>query len=163
MPRLSHLDGSGKARMVNVGDKPVTQRTAEAEGFIQLQRTTLQAIADESMPKGEVLSTARLAGIMAAKQTGNLIPLCHPLAPDSIEVDFDLPDLSPRGSEPVKIRIKAVARISAKTGVEMEALTAVSVAALTVYDMCKGVDKSMVISGIRLLSKTGGTRKTAII
>jgi cyclic pyranopterin phosphate synthase len=165
MPRgkLSHLDHSGKAKMVDVGSKPVTQRIAQAEGFISLQRATVQAIADEKVPKGEVLSVARLAGIMAAKRTGELIPLCHPLALDAVEVDFDLPDLDPRGSGPVRLRIKSTARISAKTGVEMEALTAVSVAALTIYDMCKAIDKSMAISDIRLLSKTGGTSKTTVV
>ena len=162
-PRLTHLDKSGKAKMVNVGSKPITQRTALAEGFIVLRQSTLRAIAEDKVPKGEVLSTARLAGIMAAKRTGDLIPLCHPLAVESVEVDFDLPDVSPDGRGPVKLRIKAIARISAKTGVEMEALTAVAVAALTVYDMCKAIDQSMTIGGIRLLSKTGGTRKITVI
>lgn len=161
-PRLSHLDHSGKAKMVDISAKPITQRTALAEGFISLQRSTIEAIAGNKVPKGEVLSTARLAGIMAAKQTGNLIPLCHPLALDSVEVDFDLPDLSPSGNKTVNLRIKATARISAKTGVEMEALTAVAVTALTVYDMCKAIDKTMVITGIRLLAKTGGTTKRAM-
>jgi cyclic pyranopterin phosphate synthase len=155
---LTHLDKAGKAKMVDVGHKPVTQREAIAEGFITLHRSTLQAIADEKLPKGEALSTARLAGIMAAKRTGDLIPLCHPLALDSVEVDFDIPDLHSIDSKPVMLRIKAIARISAKTGVEMEALAAVTVAALTIYDMCKAVDKTMVISGIRLVSKTGGTK-----
>jgi cyclic pyranopterin phosphate synthase len=162
-PRLSHLDDSGNAKMVDVGAKPISRRTALAEGFITLQRSTIEAIADNKIPKGEVLSTARLAGIMAAKRTGELIPLCHPLAIDTVEVDFDFPDLSPSKGKTVNLRIKASAKISAKTGVEMEALTAVAVAALTVYDMCKAIDKSMVISGIRLLSKTGGTSKSAII
>ncbi len=162
-PRLSHLDASGNAKMVDVGAKPITHRTALAEGFISLQRSTIQAIADNKIPKGEVLSTARLAGIMAAKRTGELIPLCHPLAIESIDVDFDLPDLSPTGNKSVNLRIKATARISAKTGVEMEALTAVAVTALTVYDMCKAIDKSMVIGGIKLLAKTGGTRKRTMV
>ncbi|MGA2442880.1 MAG: cyclic pyranopterin monophosphate synthase MoaC [Tepidisphaeraceae bacterium] len=162
-PRLTHLDKSGKAKMVNVGFKPVTQRTALAEGYVLLQRSTLKAIAEDKVPKGEVLSTARLAGIMAAKRTGDLIPLCHPLAVDSVEVDFELPDVSPDGRGPVKLRITAIARIAAKTGVEMEALTAVAVAALTIYDMCKAIDKSMTIGDIRLLSKTGGTRKIEVI
>jgi cyclic pyranopterin monophosphate synthase len=152
--RLSHLDESGKAKMVDVGGKAVTQREAVAEGFITLQRLTLQAIAEEKLPKGEVWSTARLAGIMAAKRTGELIPLCHPLGVESVGVDFEIPDLDSTGETEIKIRIKAVARIVAKTGVEMEALTAVSVAALTIYDMCKAVDKTMVITGIRLLKKT---------
>jgi cyclic pyranopterin phosphate synthase len=160
MPRhsLTHLDKSGKAKMVDVSPKPVTRRTAIAEGFITIQRSTLQAIADEKLPKGEVLSVARLAGIMAAKRTADLIPLCHPLPVEHVEVDFDLPDLTADGDHPVKLRIKALARISAKTGIEMEALTAVAVAALTIYDMCKAIDKTMVISDIRLLQKTGGSR-----
>ncbi|HEX4054814.1 MAG TPA: cyclic pyranopterin monophosphate synthase MoaC [Tepidisphaeraceae bacterium] len=153
-PPLSHLDKSGKAKMVDVGHKPISRRTAVAEGFISIQRSTLRAIAQDKVAKGEVLSVARLAGIMAAKRTGELIPLCHPLAVESIEVDFDLPDISPDGDGPVNLRIKAIARISAKTGVEMEALTAVSVAALTIYDMCKAIDKSMTIGEIRLLAKT---------
>jgi cyclic pyranopterin phosphate synthase len=162
-PRLSHLDQSGNAKMVDIGSKPVSRRTAVAEGFISLQRSTIQAIADGKVPKGEVLSTARLAGIMAAKRTGELIPLCHPLAVDCIEVEFDLPDLSPAGNTAVSLRIKATIGITAKTGVEMEALTAVAVAALTVYDMCKAIDKSMVIGGVRVLNKTGGTRKNEIV
>ncbi len=151
---LSHLDKSGKAKMVDVGHKPVSRRTAVAEGFIRIQRSTLRAIARDEVAKGEVLSVARLAGIMAAKRTGELIPLCHPLPVESIEVDFDLPDISPDGDGSVKLCIKAIARISAKTGVEMEALTAVSVAALTIYDMCKAIDKSMTIGDIRLVSKS---------
>jgi cyclic pyranopterin monophosphate synthase len=162
-PSLTHLDKTGKAKMVDVGSKPITQRSAIAEGFITIQRSTLEAIANEQVPKGEVLSVARLAGIMAAKRTGELIPLCHPLPVECVEVDFDLPDLTSDGNRPVKIRIKAIARISAKTGVEMEALTAVAVAALTIYDMCKAIDKTMAITDIRLLEKTGGTRKTAVI
>ena len=143
--------------MVNVGDKPITAREAHAEGFITLARSTIQAIADEKVPKGEVFGTARIAGIMAAKKCGELIPLCHPLAVESVEVTFDIPELEPRGGEPVRVHIRAIARINAKTGVEMEALTAVSVAALTIYDMCKAIDKNMTIDGIRLVKKTGGT------
>jgi cyclic pyranopterin monophosphate synthase len=156
--RLTHLDNSGKAKMVDVGQKPVTRREAVAEGFILLQPATLRAIADEKVPKGEVLGTARLAGILAAKRTGDLIPLCHPLAVESVDVDFDLPSLQDGGKTPVRLRVKAAARITAKTGVEMEALTAVSVAALTIYDMCKAIDKTMVIEGVRLISKTGGSK-----
>jgi cyclic pyranopterin monophosphate synthase len=155
---LSHLDTAGRARMVNVGHKPITHRQAVAEGFITLQKSTLQAIADEKVPKGEVLAVARVAGIQAAKKCGELIPLCHPLPIECVEVEFDLPDLSGDGTS-VRLRIKATARISAKTGVEMEALTAVAVAALTIYDMCKAIDKTMLIGGIRLLSKTGGTSR----
>ena len=156
--KLTHLDQAGRAKMVDVGDKPVTAREAIAEGFITLRRETIEAIADERVPKGEVLGTARVAGIMAAKRCGELIPLCHPLPVESVEVDFDVPELEPDGDEPVRVRIKAVARITAKTGVEMEALTAVSVAALTIYDMCKAIDKEMVIGDVRLVRKTGGTK-----
>jgi cyclic pyranopterin phosphate synthase len=157
-PKLTHLDEKGSARMVDVGAKPVTAREALAEGFVQMHPATLRAIAEEKVPKGEVLNTARVAGIMAAKRCGELIPLCHPLPVESVEVDFDVPELEPDGEEPARLHVKAVARITAKTGVEMEALTAVSVAALTIYDMCKAIDKAMVIGGIRLVSKTGGTR-----
>ena len=144
--KLTHLDDQGKAQMVDVGHKPVTAREAVAEGFILVAPETLRAITVGSVPKGEVLNTARIAGILAAKRCGELIPLCHPLSIDSIAVDFEL--LNDR------IRIQAIARVTAKTGVEMEALTAVSVAALTIYDMCKAIDKTMVIEGVRLLKKT---------
>jgi cyclic pyranopterin phosphate synthase len=154
--KLTHLDEQGRARMVDVGAKAVTAREAVAEGFILLQPDTLRAIADETVPKGEVLNTARVAGIMAAKRCGELIPLCHPLGVESVEVDFDVPELEPDGREPVRLHIKATARITAKTGVEMEALTAVCVAALTVYDMCKAIDKQMVIGEVRVMKKTGG-------
>jgi cyclic pyranopterin phosphate synthase len=156
---LTHLDEQGRARMVDVGHKPVTAREAAAEGFVILQPATLRAIAEGSVPKGDVFAVARVAGIMAAKRCGELIPLCHPLPVESVEVSFDLPELEPDGREPVRLHVKAVARISAKTGVEMEALTAVTVAALTVYDMCKGIDKTMSIEGVRLVRKTGGTKK----
>jgi cyclic pyranopterin monophosphate synthase len=155
--RLTHLDSAGKARMVDVGPKPTTQRVAVAQGNITLQRATLQAIADEKVPKGEVLGTARIAGILAAKRCGELIPLCHPLPVECVDVDFDLPDLQGDGGSNVQLHIRAIARITAKTGVEMEALTAVTVAALTVYDMCKAIDKTMVISDVRLVRKTGGS------
>ena len=154
--KLTHLDDSGAARMVDVGDKPVTPREAIAEGFVTMHPATLRAIAAEEVPKGEVLGTARIAGIMAAKRCGELIPMCHPLPVESVEVHFDAPELEPDSDEPVRLRVKAIARITAKTGVEMEALTAVAVSALTVYDMCKAIDKSMSIEGMRLLSKTGG-------
>ena len=121
-----------------------------------LQPATLRAIAEEKGPKGEVLNTARIAGILAAKRCGELIPLCHSLSVESAEVHFDVPQLEPEQREPVRLHIKSIARIQAKTGVEMEALTAVAVAALTIYDMCKAIDKTMVISDIRLISKTGG-------
>ncbi|HSZ59402.1 MAG TPA: cyclic pyranopterin monophosphate synthase MoaC [Tepidisphaeraceae bacterium] len=156
---LTHLDSQGAARMVDVGHKPVTAREALAEGFITLQPATLRAIAQDEVPKGEVLNTARIAGILAAKRCGELIPLCHPLAVESVEVHFDIPELEPEHRQSVRLHIKALARIQAKTGVEMEALTAVSVAALTIYDMCKAIDKTMVISDIRLISKTGGKQR----
>src|SRR5687767_3214619 len=134
--KLTHLDDHGRAKMVDVGDKPVTAREAVAEGFMTLQSETLQAIAEGNVPKGDVFAAARIAGIMAAKRCGELIPLCHPLGVESVEVRFDVAPDS-------RVRIEAVARIKGKTGVEMEALTAVTVAALTIYDMCKAVDKRM--------------------
>ena len=155
---LTHLDEQGHARMVDVGAKPVTAREAVAEGYIALRAETLRAIAEGSVPKGEVLNTARVAGIIAAKRSGELIPLCHPLPVESVEVHFDVPELEPQNDEPVRLHIKATARIRAKTGVEMEALTAVTVAALTIYDMCKAIDRNMVIGDVRLVSKTGGTK-----
>jgi len=155
---LTHLDREGRARMVDVGAKPVTAREAVAEAFITLQPATLRAIADGAVPKGEVLNTARVAGIVAAKRCGELIPLCHPLPVESVEVHFDVPELEPEHDQPVRLHIKAIARIHAKTGVEMEALTAVTVSALTIYDMCKAIDKTMVIGDVRLVSKTGGTK-----
>src|SRR6478672_11088340 len=154
--QLTHLDEAGRARMVDVGEKAVTARRAVAEGFVLLLPETLRAIAEERVPKGEVLGVARVAGIMAAKRCGELIPMCHPLPVESVEVQFDVPELEPDGVEPVRLHVKATARITAKTGVEMEALTAVAVAALTVYDMCKAIDKTMEVGGVRLLSKTGG-------
>ncbi|HEV2294345.1 MAG TPA: cyclic pyranopterin monophosphate synthase MoaC [Tepidisphaeraceae bacterium] len=142
---LTHLDAHGRARMVDVGRKPVTAREAVAEGFVILQPATLDAIARGSVPKGDVFAAARIAGIMAAKKCGELIPLCHPLAVESVDVAFEV--------QSKRVRIEATTRITGKTGVEMEALTAVSVAALTIYDMCKAIDKQMVIEGVRLVSK----------
>src|SRR5262245_5711754 len=137
-PTLTHLDAEGNARMVDVSAKTPTHREAIAEGYIEMNAATLRAIADGTVPKGEVLGVARIAGIMAAKRTGELIPLCHPLGVESVEVDFDVPQLEPDdGKNSVRLYAKAVSRIFAKTGVEMESLTAVSVALLTVYDMCK--------------------------
>jgi cyclic pyranopterin monophosphate synthase len=154
---LTHLDAAGRAHMVDVGEKPVTARRATAEAYVLLLPETLRAIAEERVPKGEVLAVARVAGIMAAKRTGDLIPLCHPLPVESVAVEFDLPSFETEAAETrVRLRVKAVAAINAKTGVEMEALTAVTVAALTVYDMCKAIDKGIVIDGVRLLEKTGG-------
>jgi cyclic pyranopterin monophosphate synthase len=146
--RLSHLDERGEARMVDVSAKPALFREAVASGEIRVSPTTLDLMESNKMAKGNVLATARIAGIQAAKRTGELIPLCHPLPISHCEIHFETPETRDR------IRITASARITAATGVEMEALTAVSVAALTVYDMCKAVDKGMVIGDIRLLKKT---------
>jgi cyclic pyranopterin phosphate synthase len=148
---LTHLDAQGAAHMVDVSDKTTTQRTAVATGFILLQPQTLALLRDQSLPKGDVLATARIAGIMAAKQTSSLIPLCHPLPLTKVAIDLALVD------EPVSgIKIQATCRTTGQTGVEMEALTAVSVAALTLYDMCKAVDHDMVIGTIQLIKKAGG-------
>lgn len=147
-PRLTHLDAQGHAAMVDVSAKPVQLREAVAAGEIYLQATTIDLIERNEIAKGNVLATARLAGIMAAKKTGDLIPLCHPLPITHCEVQFEIPASHDR------ILITASAKISAQTGIEMEALTAVSLAALTIYDMCKAVDKKMSIGNIRLLSKT---------
>lgn len=161
MPRkpkkLSHLDSAGNARMVDVGHKPLSRRRAIAEATILLQPHTLRAIATDSLPKGDVLATARLAGILAAKRVDELIPLCHTLPLESVSIEFDLPQLendNDNDPRPLPLRIKATTHITAKTGVEMEALTAVSLAALTVYDMCKAIDKTMTITAVRLLEKT---------
>lgn len=150
MSKLSHLDESGHAHMVDVGAKEVTQRTAVAEGFIAMEPATLALIQSGGAPKGDVLAAARIAGIMAAKKTSELIPLCHPLALTKVSVDF-APSEAPPG-----FHIRATASVTGQTGVEMEALTAVSVAALTLYDMIKAVDKGMEIGAIRLASKSGG-------
>lgn len=152
MKRLSHLTRTGEARMVDVSAKPVLLREAIATGEIQLQPATLKLIESNAIAKGNVLATARLAGILAAKKTGELIPLCHPLPITHCEVSFAIPASRDR------VVITASAKIAAQTGVEMEALTAVTIAALTIYDMCKAVDKAMVISEVRLLKKT--KRKT---
>jgi cyclic pyranopterin phosphate synthase len=147
---LTHLDAKGQARMVNVGAKAVTERVAVARGRVLMSRDTLDLILDGRMPKGDVLVVARVAGIMAAKQTGSLVPLCHPLPISAAGVDFR-PD-----REAGAIEIEARVQTVSQTGVEMEALTAVSVAALTIYDMCKAVERSMVIDNIRLVEKSGG-------
>ena len=148
MKKLSHIDKTGAAAMVDVSAKPVQLREAVARGEIHLKRETLALIEQNQIAKGNVLATARLAGIMAAKKTGELIPLCHPLPITHCEVKFETPATRDR------IVITASAKIAAQTGVEMEALTAVSVAALTIYDMCKAADKTMVIGEIKLISKT---------
>jgi cyclic pyranopterin phosphate synthase len=150
--RLSHLDAQGEARMVDVSTKPALFREAVACGEILLSSSTLDLMEGHRMAKGNVLATARIAGIQAAKRTGDLIPMCHPLPISHCEIQFETPNTRDR------IRITASARITAATGVEMEALTAVSVAALTIYDMCKAVDKGMVIGEIRLLKKTKAER-----
>ena len=148
LKQLTHLDTRGEARMVDVGQKPVQRREAVARGEIRLQRATVRLIESNQNAKGNVLATARIAGIQAAKRTGELIPLCHPLPITHCEVILAVPQSQDR------VVITATARIAAQTGVEMEALTAVSVAALTIYDMCKAVDKRMRIGGIQLVSKT---------
>ncbi|MGJ8513575.1 cyclic pyranopterin monophosphate synthase MoaC [Carnimonas bestiolae] len=157
---LSHLDQRGHAHMVDVGEKAVSQRTAIASGHVRMAPNTLALLADDAMPKGDVLATARIAGIQAAKRTSELIPLCHLLALSSVKIDFVL------DSELPGVRIQARCKMEGRTGVEMEALTAVSVAALTLYDMCKAVDKAMVIGAVQLEHKEGGKsgdwhRKTA--
>lgn len=149
-PALTHLGAEGQANMVDVGEKAETQRTAIAEGAVVMQPQTLKLIREGNARKGDVIGTARIAGIMAAKRTHELIPLCHPLLLTKVSVDIE-PDESLPG-----LRVIALARVTGKTGVEMEALTAASVACLTIYDMAKAVDRGMVISGVRLVEKTGG-------
>jgi cyclic pyranopterin phosphate synthase len=143
---FSHLDREGEARMVDVGEKAVIRRTAVAAGSVRMSSETVELLREKALPKGDALNTARTAGVMAAKRTPDLIPLCHGLNLTSVEVEFEV------GEE--EIGIVATARASDRTGVEMEALTAVSVAALTIYDMCKAVDKGMVIGDVRLVEKT---------
>jgi cyclic pyranopterin phosphate synthase len=145
---LTHIDSSGAARMVDVGRKAETPRIAIASGRITMSAETLEAIRAGNAPKGDVLGTARIAGVMAGKRTGDLIPMCHPLAIDAINVDFEI--------ENGAVRATATASLTGKTGVEMEAITAVSVALITIYDMAKALDKGMVISDIRLIEKRGG-------
>jgi len=149
---LTHLDERGRARMVAVGDKPDSERMARAAGCVEMEPVTLQLICEGGLKKGDVFATARLAGIMAAKQTASLIPLCHPLALTHVDVDLEA------DTERSALRIEARVHTKGKTGVEMEALTAVAVAALTVYDMAKALDRSMRIGEIRLLEKRGGQR-----
>lgn len=150
MTKLTHLNEAGEAHMVDVGDKPVTAREAVAEGRIGMRPETLTLIIEGGHRKGDVLAVARVAGIMAAKKTAELIPLCHPIALSGVEVELT-PD------EPSHtVRVRATVRTSGQTGVEMEALTAVQIALLTIYDMCKGVDRGMTLTDIRLLEKSGG-------
>ena len=144
--KFSHLDSEGAARMVDVGEKAIVRRTAVAGGMVRMSPETVALMKDTALPKGDVLSTARIAGVMAAKKTPELIPLCHGIDLSSVDVEFEV------GED--RVGISATARANDRTGVEMEALTAVSVAALTVYDMCKAVDKNMVVDGVRLVQKT---------
>ena len=146
--KLSHLDAEGRARMVDVGDKPVSDRTAMASGAVRMRREAYDLVAGKGVPKGDVLTVAEVAGVMGAKRTGDLIPLCHPLGLDHVQVEARLdPDLP-------GVKVTAAVRVTGRTGVEMEALTAVMVACLTVYDMVKAVDKEMVIEDVKLVSKT---------
>ncbi|MEP0323794.1 cyclic pyranopterin monophosphate synthase MoaC [Bauldia litoralis] len=147
---LSHLDNAGAANMVDVSAKPVTDRTAVAEGTVVMSRETLDLIRSGDAKKGDVIGTARIAGIMAAKKTHELIPLCHPIGLSKVTVDIEADDALPG------VRVRATTKVADRTGVEMEALTAVSVACLTIYDMAKAVDRSMVVTGIRLVEKRGG-------
>jgi cyclic pyranopterin phosphate synthase len=146
---FAHFDEQGASRMVDVGSKPIAARHARASGRVRLAPATLAAIRDRTTTKGDVLEVARLAGIMAAKKTADLIPLCHPLGLDEVRVDFSFPDEA-------TIMISATVRVTARTGVEMEALTAVAVAGLTIYDMCKSLDRGMELTDIRLEEKSGG-------
>ena len=149
MSELTHFDESGASRMVDVGQKMETPRVARAEAWIQLAPKTLKLILDKKLAKGDVFEVARLAGIMAAKKTADLIPLCHPLALSSVQIDIT-------SSEANRVHIVSEIQLTGRTGVEMEALTAVSITALTIYDMCKAIDRGMTIGPIRLLEKSGG-------
>lgn len=150
MTGLTHIDAGGAARMVDVGDKPVTERVGVAEGTVLMAADTLALILSGDAKKGDVLGTARIAGIMAAKRTHDLIPLCHPLALSSVKLELTM------GAEPPRVGVRATVTVTGRTGVEMEALTAVSVACLTVYDMVKAVDRGIRITDIRLVEKRGG-------
>ena len=149
MTELTHFDAEGASRMVDVAAKPITERVATASGRVRMKRATLELVRDRKSAKGDVLEVARLAGILAAKQTAGLIPLCHQVPLDAVELSFAFPD-------PELVAISATTRATARTGVEMEALVAVSVAALTIYDMCKAVDREMVIEQVQLEEKSGG-------
>ena len=150
--KLTHLDELGRPRVVDVGDKPDSQRTATAEGAVRMSREAFEQVAAQAVAKGDVLAIAEVAGTMGGKRACELIPLCHPLGLDLIQVEAQLEPELPG------VRITAVAKVTGKTGVEMEALTAVAVACLTVYDMVKAIDRGMTIEDVRLVSKTGGTR-----
>ena len=149
MSELTHFDDEGASRMVDVGGKEATARVAVAESFVTMEAATQKLILDRQVSKGDVLEIARIAGIMATKKTSDLIPLCHPLSINSVRLDFEVQDET-------TIRIEATVKVDGKTGVEMEALTAVSVAALTIYDMCKAVDRGMSLGPTRLVEKSGG-------
>lgn len=142
---FSHLDAEGNARMVDVSPKEIVKRTAKAAGYVKLKAATLDRIRDKTIPKGDIFTTAKIAGIMAAKRTSDLIPLCHPIMLDSVDLTFDILE--------DRVTIQAAAVCRGRTGIEMEVLTAVSAAALTIYDMCKAVDKQMEIGGIHLVEK----------
>jgi cyclic pyranopterin phosphate synthase len=156
MTKLSHLDEQGRARMVDVSAKEVTSRLAIASGSVHMRADTLALILEDRIEKGDVFSVARVAGIMAAKKTSELIPMCHPLNITSVEIEL-IPI-----NEPARVDIEATVRVSGKTGVEMEAMTAVAAAGLTIYDMCKAVDREMTIGEIRLVKKSGGKSGTFI-
>jgi cyclic pyranopterin phosphate synthase len=156
MTKLSHLDDQGRARMVDVSDKEVTSRIAVARASIFMRPETLALIRSGKVEKGDVFSVARVAGIMAAKKTSELIPMCHPLNITSVKIELTVND------DPARVEIEASVRVSGKTGVEMEALTAASVAGLTIYDMCKAVDREMTLSEIRLVEKSGGKSGTFV-
>lgn len=150
MSDFTHIDPDGRVRMVDISDKPASQRMARAQVSVHLQAATLQQIVDRKVKKGNVLETARIAGIMAAKKTADIVPMCHPLNISHVSIDF-FPDLKNS-----RIGIEATARLVGQTGVEMEALTAAAVSALTIYDMCKSTDREMTITDLRLVEKTGG-------
>lgn len=154
--KLTHLDSTGEARMVDVGEKDSTRRVARASARIRMNPATREQITGETNPKGAVLATARLAGIQAAKRTSELIPLCHPLPLEHVEVTFNWVPAGEEDQDEALLQVEASATVTARTGVEMEALTAASVAALTVYDMCKALDRGMTIEEVRLLEKSGG-------
>jgi len=156
MAKLSHLDAEGKARMVDVSRKDVTERIAVARGTIYMRAETLSLIIEKKVEKGDVFSVARVAGIMAAKKTSELIPMCHPLNITSVEIE-----LTPQNNPP-RVEIEAAVKVAGKTGVEMEAMTAAAVAGLTIYDMCKAADREMTLSEIRLVKKSGGKSGTFI-
>jgi cyclic pyranopterin monophosphate synthase len=156
MAKLSHLDAEGRARMVDVTEKDVTERIAAARGTIFMRAETLALIMEKKIEKGDVFSVARVAGIMAAKKTSELIPMCHPLNITSVKID-----LNPENNPP-RVEIEAVVRVTGKTGVEMEAMTAAAVSGLTIYDMCKAVDREMTLGEIRLIKKSGGKSGTFI-